>query len=61
MGLLGKLLKTTINIATLPVSMVKDVATMGGALTDKEQSYTNRKLKKINKDTAELMNEIDDL
>jgi len=33
MGLLGKLIKHTVK---LPVSIVKDVLTLGGAITDEE-------------------------
>lgn len=39
MGLIGKLLKTTIDIATLPVSVIADTITMGGELIDRDESY----------------------
>ena len=35
MGLLGKLIKHTVK---LPVSIVKDVLTLGGAITDEESA-----------------------
>ena len=61
MSLLGKLLKTTIDIATMPVAIVKDAATMGGMLTDKEESYTVNKLNKLNDDVSEIRDEVDNL
>ena len=61
MSLLGKLLKTTIDIATMPVAIVKDAATMGGMLTDKEESYTVNKFNKLNDDVSEIRDEVDNL
>ena len=59
MGLICKLLKTTIDIATLPVSVVTDTITMGGELTDREEPYTMQHLKAIGKDTIETIEEIE--
>lgn len=42
MGLFGKLLKTTIDIATTPIDVVKDVATLGGAITDEESALVKK-------------------
>jgi len=38
-----KLLKATVGVATLPVDIVADVITMGGALTDQPEPYTAKK------------------
>lgn len=53
MSLFGKLVRTTINVATLPVAAVKDVVTLGGVSSKGTFSpYVAEKLKQI-KDEAE--------
>ena len=54
MSILGSLLGTIVDIGTLPVDVIKDVATMGGVLTDKQEPYTAKKLK-------DLADDIDDM
>jgi hypothetical protein len=61
MSIIGKLLKTTIDIVTLPVDVVKDVATIGGALTDEDVPYTAQKFQKLSNDIKEVSNEADKL
>lgn len=61
MGLFGKLLKTTIDIATTPIDIVKDVATLGGSLTDEDKPYTQKKLERLGNDLEEIRDEVDDL
>jgi len=61
MGLFRKLLKTTIHVVTLPVDIVKDVATMGGALTDEDKPYTAQKFQRLGDDLEEVSDEVDDL
>lgn len=39
-GLIEGLAKAAVGVVTLPVQVVADVVTLGGALTDKEQPYT---------------------
>lgn len=34
------LFKAALSVVTIPVSVVADVATLGGTLTDKEDTYT---------------------
>ena len=53
MGLLGKLTKLVIQTATLPFDIAKDVATLGGAITD-EESAIEMKLKKLKKGVDNL-------
>jgi hypothetical protein len=53
MGLLGKLVKLTINTATLPLNVAKDIVTFGGAITE-EESSTLKKLRKLSDDIEEL-------
>lgn len=61
MGLFGKLLKTTFDVVTLPVAIVKDVATMGGVLTDENKPYTAQKFERIGDDLEDVRDEVDDL
>jgi hypothetical protein len=54
MGLFGKLVATTINVATLPVAFVKDIITLGNAANAGSctaGSYTGKKIQQI-KDEA---------
>lgn len=52
MGLFGALVRTAVNVVSLPVAVVKDVATLGGVCTGEDEPYTVQKLKQI-KDEAE--------
>lgn len=38
--ILESVTKVAVNVVTLPVSVVADVVTMGGAMTDKDKPYT---------------------
>lgn len=40
MGIFDSLVKAVVNVATVPVFVVADVVTLGGALTDKDKPYT---------------------
>lgn len=61
MSILGKLLKTTIDIATLPIDIVADIVTLGGAINDKDSTYTSKKIDKLSDDVDEIEDELDDL
>ena len=61
MGLFGKLIKTTFDVVTLPVDIVKDVATMGGALNDEDIPYTAQKFERLGDDFEEVRDEVDEL
>ena len=39
-GLFESLAKAALGVVTVPVAVVADVVTLGGALTDKEEPYT---------------------
>jgi len=60
MGLLGKVLKTTIDVATTPINIVKDFVTLGGTLIDDESS-TAQKMRRLKRDFEEMRNEVDKL
>jgi hypothetical protein len=61
MGLLGKLIKTTINVATLPVSIVADVVTMGGAVNERDEPYTISHVKCVAGSIVEVLEEAEKL
>jgi len=61
MSIFGKLLKTGFDLATMPVDVVKDVATLGGVLTGERETYTGQKLKRLERDAEEIRDELDEL
>lgn len=61
MGIFRKLLKTGIHVVTTPIEVVKDVATLGGLNTGRDESYTSERLRKIAEDGGEVEREIDRL
>jgi len=61
MGIFGKLLRTAIHTVTLPVDIAKDVATVGGVLTDEDEAYTLKKAKKIGEDLDDVGKDVDKL
>ena len=61
MGIFGKLLKTTFDLATLPIDVAKDVITMGGALNDQDQPSTVKKLKTLDRDIKSIGSELDEM
>jgi hypothetical protein len=58
MGLFGSLLKTVIDVVETPVAIVKDVATLGGSLTDQNKTYTEQKIDELGKDWDDSKKEI---
>jgi len=57
MSIFGSLLKTVIDTATLPIDVAKDVVTMGGAMTERQEPYTASKLKRIADDIEDVSDE----
>jgi hypothetical protein len=51
-SLFGKIVRTVVNTALLPVAVVKDAYTLGGVATEQKESYTVQALEKI-KEEAE--------
>lgn len=47
MSIFGKVIKTMVNVAVLPVQVVKDIYTLGGVATSQKKSYTVQQLEKI--------------
>lgn len=55
MGIFGKLVKTVVNVAELPLAVAKDVLTLGGTVSDQNptghgQTYTRELVEKIKED-----------
>lgn len=49
----GSLLKAAAAVVDVPVSLAADAATMGGALTDKDSTYTGEALDRLVKNAAD--------
>ena len=59
MGLFGKLIKLGLDVVETPIAVVKDVVTLGGAINDKNQSYTSDKIEDIGYDYQKIKDELD--
>jgi hypothetical protein len=46
-GFLEDIAKAAVGVVTLPVTVVADVATLGGSLTEKESPYTAERIEDI--------------
>jgi len=60
MGILGKIARTVIHTATVPIDAAVDMVTFGGVLTDSDSALAT-KAKKLKNDISELDDEIDKL
>ena len=60
MGFFGKLVKAAVNVAITPIDIVKDIATMGGALDDEPEPHTVKRVKKVVKSVEEAGEDIGD-
>jgi hypothetical protein len=57
MSIFGSLLKTVVDTATLPLDVAKDVVTMGGAMTERQEPYTVSKFKRLADDVEDISDE----
>jgi hypothetical protein len=53
MKLFGQLIRTAVNVATLPIAVAKDVVTLGGVATEQGKPYTAQALAKLAEDSKE--------
>lgn len=53
MKLFAQIVRTVVNVATLPIAVAKDVFTLGGVATEHEQPNTVEKLKQIKDEASE--------
>ncbi|WP_156356022.1 hypothetical protein [Sphingomonas sp. Leaf22] len=49
----GNLMRAAVGIVTMPVDVVADVITLGGALTDKREPYTASKARSVMRNIEE--------
>lgn len=54
MGILGALIKTVVNVTTLPIDVAMDIVTLGGVTTDQKKPYTSQKLDQIKEDVDDV-------
>mgnify|MGYP003464487569 FL=1 len=60
MGIFGRIAKLALDIIETPVAVIKDVATLGGALTDQDKPYTLKKLEDVQDDYDSIKDKLDD-
>lgn len=54
------LLKAAVGVVTLPVEIIADSVTLGGAMTDKDEPYTASKLRQIKKNLDKALDPDED-
>jgi hypothetical protein len=60
MGFFGSLGKLVMDVVETPIAVIKDVATMGGTLTDQDKPYTAQQLEDIQKDWDKAKESLND-
>jgi hypothetical protein len=60
MGFFSSLTKMTMTLIETPVAVVKDVATLGGALTDQDTPYTAQKLEEVAENWKDAKDSLDE-
>lgn len=53
MKLFGQLVRTVVNVALLPVAVIKDVGTLGGIATENGKPYIVEQLQKLKDEAGE--------
>lgn len=61
MSIFGKLIKTAFDTVELPIAIVKDVATLGGVIVDRDEPYTVSKVKNVAEDLGDVKDDLGDL
>ncbi len=60
MAFFKKLLKGGIDATLLPLEIVKDVVTVGGASTDQDEPYTKKRARKVVEALKDAYNSLDE-
>lgn len=60
MGIFGKLGKLVLDVVETPIAIIKDVATLGGSITDQDKPYTAQKLDDLQDDYNEIKDSLDE-
>jgi hypothetical protein len=50
MRIFGQIVRALVNVATLPVAVIKDVVTLGGVASDNGEPFIVSKLKQIKRE-----------
>lgn len=58
MNFFSKMIKAGIDTVSLPIAVIKDVATLGGAITETKRPYTMQKLRDIGEDIEDAKDEL---
>jgi hypothetical protein len=53
MKLFGQLVRTVVNVAELPLAVAKDVLTLGGVCTGRNETYTREQVEKLVEEAEE--------
>lgn len=53
MKLFGQLVRTAVNVVTLPVAVVRDAVTLGGAIDNDGKPHTLEHLEKLKREAEE--------
>jgi hypothetical protein len=54
----SELFDGAIDLVTSPIEVAKDVLPLGGVLNKQDESYTERRLRKLKEDAEDVLNEI---
>lgn len=58
-GLIGSLASAAVRTVATPVAVVADVATLGGSLTGRSETYTGKNIRKIGDDLGDAKDEVE--
>lgn len=61
MSIFGKILKTAVDVASLPVSVAADIVTIGGSLNGRDNTHTGDHLRCVVNDLGKIYDEIEKL
>lgn len=55
----GSLFNAAIDVVTSPIEIAKDAVTLGGLVTGEDESYTEKRLRKLKQDGEEILDDLD--
>ena len=58
---LGSVGKAVVNTAIVPVDVARDVVTLGGALSDEDETYTGKRARKIGRNLNNVVDEVESM
>jgi hypothetical protein len=60
MGFFSKVVQGLLDVAVLPVDVVKDVATLGGVTVGESETYTGKRIRQAAQRASEAYDALDD-